>query len=423
MLLPVYSRPSIVMHRGEGCYLYDTGGRRYLDFITGIGVNALGHSHPRIVRTITNQAARCLHTSNLYHHEYQAPLARRLAEWSGLSHAFFSNSGTEAVEVALKAARAHGVRQNPRKVQFVALHNGYHGRSFGALSVTGRPAYREPFGPMLPGVTFVPANDLAALEASVTEETAGIILEPIQGEGGIHILNEAFLRSAARLAKQAGALWIADETQCGLGRTGTYFAFQRFPNLLPDIVVTAKPLAAGLPLGATLFSDAAASVLHKGLHGSTFGGGPLACRVALEVLDMIEELLPHIRETGAYLHQQLSAFGEVRGAGLMAGLQLARAAATLATGAMERGLLINCTHGDVLRMLPPYIASRGHVEEAMEVVAKVLASESENRPNPSPKATPPHSPLSPTDKFVIGNHNDPAYSPQSRSSFPELGFD
>lgn len=422
MLLPVYSRPPIVMHRGEGCYLWDTTGRRYLDFITGIGVNALGHSHPRIVRAITNQSARCLHTSNLYHHEYQAPLARRLSEWSGLSHAFFSNSGTEAVEVALKAARAWGLRRNTRKIRLVALEKGYHGRSFGALSVTGREAYRKPFGPMLPGVTFVPGNDVDALAAAVTEETAAIILEPIQGEGGIHVLEEEYLRAVRRLATEVNALWIADETQCGLGRTGTYFAFQRFTRLQPDIVVTAKPLAAGLPLGATLFSDAAAGVLEKGMHGSTFGGGPLACRVALEVLDMVEELLPHIRETGAYLQEGLRMFGEVRGEGLMAGLQLGKAG-TLAADAMERGLLINCTHGDVMRMLPPYIATKAHVEEAIAILGRIWAGGDENRPTASPKGTPPHSPSTNTDKYVIGNHHDPAHAAQSRCSFPQLGSD
>lgn len=374
MLLPLYSRPALTIHRGEGCYLYDTSGRRYLDFISGVGVNALGHAHPRIVRAITNQAARVIHTSNLYHHDYQAPLARRLAAWSGLSHAFFSNSGAEAVEAALKAARAHGLRRHPRKFQLVALENSFHGRTCGALSVTGRPEYRRAFGPLLPEVQFVPANDMEALRAAVCEDTAAIILEPIQGEGGVHVLTEDFLREVSRLATAANALWIADETQCGLGRTGHYFAYQRFPGLLPDIVVTAKPLAAGLPLGATLFNETAAAALPQGQHGSTFGGGPLACRVALEVLDEIESLLPHIRKTGAYLQQRLAAFGTVRGEGMIAGLALDQPGEPIVAGALDKGLLINCTHHTVLRLLPPYIATRAHVDEAMEVLAALMAT-------------------------------------------------
>ncbi len=398
MVLPLYERPSLTIHRGEGCYLIDTAGRRYLDFIAGIGVNALGHAHPRIVQAIAGQAALCLHTSNLYSHEYQAPLAKRLAQWSGLSHAFFSNSGTEAMEAALKAALAHGTRQHPTKFRMVALENSFHGRTLGALSVTGQLHYRRAFGPLLPGVTFVPANDIPQLKAAVTEHTAAIILEPIQGEGGIHILQESFLREARRLATAANALFIADETQCGLGRTGHFFAYQRFPNLLPDIAVTAKPLAAGLPLGATLFNDLAARALPKGQHGSTFGGGPLACRVALEVLDIIEELIPHIRQTGEYLHQRLSTLAETRSAGMMAGLQLSTPGAPLVAAALEQGLLINCTQGNVIRLLPPFIATRHHIDEAVRILTAAGLSprtiSRENHPTPAPKAG-PHSFSSP----------------------------
>lgn len=374
MILPVYSRPSITVDRGDGCYLWDTAGRRYLDFVTGIGVNALGHCHPRVTRVIAEQAGRCLHTSNLYHHAYQKPLAERLLRASGLSHAFFSNSGSEAMETGLKAARAYGARRHPGKFKLVALENSFHGRTLGALSVTGQPEYRQPFGPLLPGVSFVAANSMEDLRAAVSDETAAIITESVQGEGGIHVLAEAFLREARRLADAHDALWIADETQCGLGRTGFYFAYQRFEGLRPDLVVTAKPLAAGIPLGAALFNDRAASSMGAGQHGSTFGGGPLACRVALEVLDIIEELLPRIRETGAYLHHQLGrlmedgAVTEVRGAGMMAGLELRSEGAPLVGEAMERGLLINCTHRRVLRLLPPFIATRTEVDEAMETL-------------------------------------------------------
>jgi acetylornithine/N-succinyldiaminopimelate aminotransferase len=387
MLLPVYSRPDIIIDRGEGCYLWDTAGRRYLDFITGVGVNALGHAHPRITQAIARQAARCIHTSNYYHHAYQAPLVERLVEWSGLSRVFLSNSGTEAVEAALKAARAYGTRMNPGKYKLVALENSFHGRTLGSLSVTGQPHYRRPFGPLLPGVTFVDANSIDQLRAAVDDETAAIVLETVLGEGGIHVLNEEYLHEVRRLADCHDALWIADETQCGLGRTGTRFAFQHFPGLQPDIVATAKPLAAGIPLGATLFSAKAAAQLELGHHGTTFGGGPLACCVALQVLDLIDELLPNIRETGAYLQAQLCRLREtypiiteVRGLGLMAGLQLAESGDAHVHRAMKRGLLINCTHKTVLRLLPPFIAARAEVDEALAVLCQTIEETMSVRP-------------------------------------------
>jgi acetylornithine aminotransferase/acetylornithine/N-succinyldiaminopimelate aminotransferase len=367
MLLPVYTRPAITIDHGEGCYLCDTKGKRYLDFVTGAGVNALGHNHPRVTQTIGAQAGRCLHTSNHYHHAYQQPLADRLLRWTGLSHAFFSNSGSEAIETALKAARARG-RHN-----IVALENSFHGRTMGALSVTGQPKYREPFGPLLPGVTFVRANAIDELREAVDERTAAILVEPVQGEGGVHVLKEGFLREVQRLAHTFGALFIADEIQCGLGRTGVYFAYQHHAGLAPDIVVTAKALAAGLPLAATLFNDRAAAAMGPGLHGSTFGGGPLACRVALEVLDVIEELLPHLRETGAYLHQRLREMsGESRGLGLMAALQLAGEGTPVVEDALSRGLMINCTQRTVIRLLPPYIATRAQIDEAMETLGQSM---------------------------------------------------
>lgn len=387
MLLPVFDRPTFTFDRGQGCYLWDTAGRRYLDFLTGIGVNALGHAHPRITRVIQDQAARCLHTSNLFHHSYQQPLARRLAEWSGLSHTFFTNSGSEAMEVALKTARAFGAKRDPGKFRLVALEHGFHGRTMGALSVTSRTRYRTPFGPLLPGVTFVRANAIEDLRAAVDDETCAIITETIQGEGGVQMVAEPFLREVRRLADSHDALWIADEIQCGLGRTGTRFAFQHFNGPQPDIVVVAKPLAAGIPLAATMFSEKAAAAVGRGEHGTTFGGGPLACRVALEVLDLIDELLPQINRTGVYLHQRLGQLQaasegivEVRGAGLMAGIQLAASGDAIAQTALERGLVLHCTHGSVLRMLPPFIATPGEVEEAMEVLESLLARAADRRP-------------------------------------------
>jgi len=303
-ILRVFGNRPLEVDRGEGCFLIDTSGRRYLDFISGIGVNALGYGHPAIVRAIQNQAQLCIHTSNLHTHRYQSELAVKLAEWSGLDQVFFSNSGTEAMETALKAARAAANAQRRTKHRLIALENGFHGRTAGSLAVTGQAKYREPFQPLIPDVVFVPVNDIAALERAATEDTIAIIAETIQGEGGVYPLSSEFLSKIRSLATQRNALWIADETQCGLGRTGARFAYQ---PLTPDIVVTAKPLAGGLPLGATIFSADAANAFTQGMHGSTFGGGPLTCRVASAFLDEVDRLLPRIQRTGRYLQTKLQA--------------------------------------------------------------------------------------------------------------------
>ena len=380
-MVQTYQRSPVTIERGEGSIFWDIEGRRYLDFMTGIGVNALGHAHPRLVRTVRTQAGLCLHTSNLFYHRYQGLLAKRLVEWSGLARVFFSNSGTEAVETALKAARAAGNSRQPRKPKIVALHNSFHGRTAGALAVTGQPHYRQPFEPLVEGVTFIAANDREALRRVIDPSTAAVILEVVQGEGGIHCLSREFLAEVRDLTARAGAMWIADETQCGLGRTGSRFAYQRFEEIgLPDIVVTAKPLAGGLPLGATIFSDAAAAALGSGMHGTTFGGGPLACRVAIEVLDLVDELLPQIRTTGAHLQERLRWLAcrhrivtEVRGVGLMAGLQLSVPGDVVVAVCLERGLAINCTHDTVLRLLPPLIVTPEEIDEAVSILDAALS--------------------------------------------------
>src|SRR5664279_843368 len=295
-LLQNYARYPLVLAKGKGIYAYDTEGRRYLDFITGIGVNGLGHAHPRIVKVLRDQAGLMIHSSNLYYHQYQGPLAKRLAEMSGLPRVFFSNTGTESVEGALKMAKAHGHAISHEKQEIISLENSFHGRSLGALSVTGQPKYRQDFEPLLPGVRFVPPNDVAALEAAFHSNTAGMIVELIQGEGGIYPLTREYAAKARELADRHNALLIADETQCGGGRPGTYFAYQRSaPVILPDVVVAAKPVAGGLPLGCSIANEKAAAAIKPGMHGTTFGGGPLACRVALEFLDILDELLPSIR--------------------------------------------------------------------------------------------------------------------------------
>jgi len=379
-LLQNYARYPLVLHRGKGCFVYDAAGNRYLDLITGIGVNALGHAHPRIVKVIRAQAGLLIHTSNLYYNEYQGPLAERLARVSGLQRAFFSNSGAESMEGALKMARAHGRALNPDKIEVVALHGSFHGRTFGALSVTGQEKYRAPFEPLVPGARFVPLNDVAALEQVVCDRTAALVIEWVQGEGGINPITNEYAQRARALADRFNALLIFDEIQCGVGRPGTHFAYQTAdPVIQPDIMVAAKPLACGIPLGVIMANEKAAAAISSGMHGSTFGGGPLACRVALEFLDILEELLPQIRALGKYFRMRLDELArrhhivrEVRGQGLMIGMELDQPCKQIVADAMGEGLLINVTHDRVIRLLPPYIITEQLVDRACTTMGKLL---------------------------------------------------
>ncbi len=379
-LLQNYARYPLALGRGKGCWLYDLNGKRYLDLIAGIGVNALGHAHPRITKVIREQAGLLVHSSNLYYHKYQGPLAERLTRISGLARNFFCNSGTEAMEGALKMIRSHGRKIDPEKYEIVSLDNSFHGRTLGALSVTGQPKYRSDFEPLLAGVKFVAPGDMAALEQSVSDRTAGILMEWIQGEGGIHPLAHSFASRARELADRHNALLVFDEIQCGVGRPGKHFAYQLAePAIMPDIAVAAKPLACGLPLGVIMMNEKAAATIGPGMHGTTFGGGPLACRVALEFLEILDELLPSIDRLGAQFRSELSAlksrFGfirEVRGHGLMIGLQLDIPGKQIVLDAMEAGMLINCTHDTVLRFLPPYIITEKEIDRAVKTLARVL---------------------------------------------------
>src|SRR5215472_2238714 len=301
-LLQTYNRYPVVLARGKGVFLYDLEGKKYLDFVSGLGVNALGHAHPRIVKAIQDQSRKLIHVSNLYFHEYQGPLAEKLCRLSGLNRAFFSNSGTEAIEGSIKLARLAGHRVGGEtKCRLVALEGSYHGRTFGALSLTGQEKHRKGFEPLLDDVTFVKQNDIEGLRAAINDNTCAIVLEPIFGEGGIFECSVEFLRESRALADQHRAALIFDEIQCGLGRTGTLFAFQSF-GVTPDIVAIAKPIAAGLPLGAFISKEEFATAISPGQHGTTFGGGPLACRVALEYLAILEEenLLSNVSTVGAY---------------------------------------------------------------------------------------------------------------------------
>jgi len=379
-LLPTYSRIPLLLERGKGVHVFDSEGRKYLDCITGIGVNAMGHAHPRILATIKAQSKKLIHTSNLYYNEFQGPLAQRLTALSRMEKAFFTVSGAEAAEGAIKIARAVGQRVSPEKIELVALEHSFHGRTIGALSVTGQLKYRAPFGPLLQGVHFVHAGDQGALEAAVSERTAAILIEPVQGEGGIRQVAPEFLARAAALARAHRACLIFDEIQCGLGRTGKFFAFQ-WTDLVPDLVITAKPIAAGYPLGAILARGEAATALNAGSHGTTFGGGPLACCLGLAFLDFLTDpsTLENVQKQGTTLLEGMRKLArrfkfvkEVRGMGLMLGMELDRPAAPVVRKMMELGVLANVTHDTIIRMLPPYIFEDKHSAVALRVLAKAL---------------------------------------------------
>jgi acetylornithine/N-succinyldiaminopimelate aminotransferase len=386
LLVPTYDRHKILLEEGRGMYLRDSCGNRYLDFLSGIGVNALGYRHPAIQRKLKAQSAQLIHVSNLFFHRYQAELARRLAKISGLERAFFCNSGTEAWEGALKFARAYAHSQKHNgstpKWRILALDNSFHGRTFGALATTGQAKYRDPFAPLVPGVTFLAFNDVTDLKKKFDGSVCAVCLETIQGEGGIRPVSQEFLQLARELTLESGALLILDEIQCGLGRTGRYFAYQHY-GIQPDIVTVAKPLAAGLPLGAILTTDRVARVLHPGMHGSTFGGGPLACAVAIEFLRILDELIGQVREHGKYFRGELDKLKakhgcvrEVRGLGLMLGMELdsTERAKAAVSQMLQRGIIINRTNENTLRFLPPYIVQERHINQVVRALDEVLSS-------------------------------------------------
>ena len=385
LLVPTYDRQPVLFRRGRGCYLWDADGRRYLDFLSGIGVNALGHGHPAVRRALAAQAGRLLHVSNLFYHDYQAALARTLVKISGLDRVFFTNSGTEAIEGALKLARAyarlHSSNGHKPRWRILALENSFHGRTFAALAATGQKKYRAPFAPLVPGVRFVRFNDVRDLERQFDASVCAILIEPIQGEGGIQPVSREFFARARALAQRRNALLIADEIQCGLGRTGRWFAFEHY-GIQPDIVTVAKPLAAGLPLGAILARERVALAFHPGMHGTTFGGGPLACAVALAFLETLERerLLARVRRVGGYfcarleeLKKKYEWIREVRGQGLMLGVELAFPGKAIVREALARGVILNCTQDTVLRFLPPYIIGERQVDKVIATLAEIFA--------------------------------------------------
>jgi acetylornithine/N-succinyldiaminopimelate aminotransferase len=387
LLLATYDRYPVLLRKGRGVHLYDDKGRKYLDFLSGIGVNVLGYDHPAITKTIARQAKLLVHTSNLFYHEYQGKLALALTKISGMDRAFFTNSGTEAWEAALKVARAYAKANAPAssepKWRILALEHAFHGRTFGSLATTHKEKYRAPFAPVVPGVEFVKFNDVADLERKFDSTVCAIGFEFVQGEGGIRPVSKEFARKAYDLSRVHNALLIADEIQSGLGRTGQWFAYQHY-GIQPDLVTVAKPLAGGLPLGALLASDKACGCIHPGMHGTTFGGGPLACSVALQLIQALErqKLLKHVRKMGEYmlgglekLQKKHAAIREIRALGLMIGVELE--SAELAKSAfqhmLEQRVIVNRTDETVLRFLPPFIIKEQHVDEVLKALDQALS--------------------------------------------------
>lgn len=379
-MIRTYARAEPVFVAGHGAVVTDSTGREWLDFLAGIAVSALGHGHPEVTAALEDQAGKVLHVSNLFRHPYTEQVALRLCALCGMDGAFFTNSGAESIECALKIARKtmHD-RGTPERTAFVALEGGFHGRTLGALSLTHTAKYRAPFGPLL-DVTWVPPEDHAALAAAVHElRPAALVIEPIQGEGGLRELSASYLRAARALCDATGTVLVHDEIQSGCGRTGTFLAAQHH-DVVPDVVTLAKPLAAGLPMGACLARGDCATALQPGDHGTTFGGGPLVCRIASVFLDAIDRgLLDAVAARGAQfrtgleaLQRDLAIVTEVRGRGLMLGLRLAHSAATAQRALFERGLIVNCTAGAVLRFLPPFVVTAPQVQQALDLLRAVL---------------------------------------------------
>src|SRR5215475_5046734 len=387
-LLGAYARYDVLIDRGTGAYLIDKTNKRYLDLLAGIGVNSLGYNHPRVKHVLRKQIKKPLHVSNLLYHEYQGRLAEKLATVSGLDRVFFTNSGTESIEGCLKLARAWAKKNASDRFRFLSLDNSFHGRSYGALSATGQQKYRDPFEPLVPGFEFVKFNDVQDLERKFTNDVCAVMFETIQGEGGIQPVSEEFYRRAREITARNNALLICDEIQCGLGRTGRWYAFHKFAppedkEMMPDIVASAKPLGLGIPLGAVLMKQKVADAFEVGYHGTTFGGGPLACRASLEYFKILEEekLLPRVQELGAYFMnklqelQDIAVVKEVRGDGLMLAVELNIPGGEIVKQLIQQGYILNCTHETVLRLLPPFVIKEKQIDKFVRALKPVLEAQ------------------------------------------------
>lgn len=380
-LVHTYNRFPVVLDRGEGVYLYDTEGKKYLDFAAGIAVSGLGYGNPEFNSALKAQIDQLIHSSNLYYNTTCGRAAEALKEVSGMGRVFFTNSGTEAIEGALKAARKYAWKKGTGRYQFIAMENSFHGRSMGALSVTEHEAYRTPFEPLIPGVSFARFNDLDSVRELVTEKTCAIILEPLQGEGGINTASEEFMKGIRELCDKEGILMICDEIQCGMGRTGSMFAWQSY-GTKPDIMAMAKAIGSGVPVGAFAMTEEVAKYsLEPGDHGTTYGGNPLACAAVAKTIEIFqrEKITEHVQEVGAYLTLRLKELVETcdgaleqRGKGLIQGLKVRRPAGEICAAALKEGLLVISARSDVIRLVPPLIVEKEHIDELMEKLKKVL---------------------------------------------------
>ena len=379
--LPVFARYQIVLDHGEGVYVYDTHGKKYVDFLGGIAVNVLGHNHPALVKAVAEQAGKMIHCSNLYYTQVQADAAEKLTKLSGFGKVFFGNSGAEANEGAIKVARKYAHTISPDKSQIITALHSFHGRTLATLTATGQPKYQEGFGPLPAGFDYVEYNNIEALEKMMSENTAAVMLEPIQGEGGVHVPTAEYLKKVRALCDKYNAVLIFDEIQTGIGRTGEFFAYDKF-GVKPDVVTLAKGLAGGVPIGAFITSDKIADVLHAGDHGSTFGGNPLACAAADVVLATVgnEAFLKHVEEMGDYMKSRLETIKakfptlvkEVRGVGLILGMEINKPGRDIVNACLEKGSIINCTAGNVLRFVPPLIVEKEHIDEVCDILEAVL---------------------------------------------------
>ena len=384
--LPVFNRYKIVLERGDGAYLYDINGKRYIDFLAGIAVNVLGHNYPPLVKAISEQAAKVIHVSNLYYTQAQADAAAKLVKLSGLDRAFFGNSGAEANEGAIKIARKFAKKISPDKTQIITAWDSFHGRTLATLTATGQPHYHEGFEPLPQGFDYVHFNDADELAEKISDKTCAVMLETIQGEGGVYPPKDGYLQKVRELCDKHGALLILDEIQAGIGRSGKFFAYEKY-GIKPDIVTLAKGLAGGVPIGAFICTEEVARAFKPGDHGTTFGGNPLACAAANVVLDTVpnEKFLAHVAEVGAYFKDKLIALqkkypeqiSEIRGEGLILGAQLDKPKLTgveIVNECMKRGAIINCTVGTVLRFIPPLIITPAQVDEVINILDGVLGA-------------------------------------------------
>ena len=378
-IMKTYGRLPVVLVKGNGMYVEDINGKKYLDFLAGIAVNNVGHCNPEVVETIKKQAETLMHTSNIYYIVPQVKLAKKLVELSGLDKAFFSNSGAEANEAAIKLARKYGKNNNIGEGEIITMEHSFHGRTLTTITATAKPKYQEGYEPLPRGFKYVPFNDLEALKENITNKTTAIMIEPIQGEGGIHIADKDYLKGVRDLCDDKNIVLIFDEVQCGMGRTGKMFAYELY-NIKPDILTLAKALGGGFPIGATLAKEEVADAFTPGSHGTTFGGNQLACACAYTSVSIVEELLQNTQQMGDYFINKLKNLKdkypfikEIRGIGLMIGMELSFNGSDIVNEMLKKGYLINCTSDTVLRFLPPLIVKKEHIDELVDALDEVFS--------------------------------------------------